>query len=169
MIEPTAERWLPVPGYEGLYEVSDWAHVKSLPRNTTRGGIMKQSTGQHGVQVVNLTRNGKQRVRLVHHLVLEAFVGPCPEGRECCHGDGNPANNRLGNLRWDTHEANMQDAARHGTISTANVTHCPSGHEYNDENTYLYDGRRFCRPCAKVRARAFYEARRAGQSAAQSV
>jgi len=34
---------------------------------------------------------------------------------ECCHGDGNPANNLPGNLRWDTHAENMEDARRHGT------------------------------------------------------
>jgi hypothetical protein len=51
----------------------------------------------------------------VHRLVLEAFAGPCPEGRECCHEDGDPANNSLGNLRWDSHQANMDDMLRHGT------------------------------------------------------
>ncbi len=52
----------------------------------------------------------------VHRLVLEAFVGPCPERMEACHfPDRNPANNRLGNLRWDTHEGNEQDKKTHGT------------------------------------------------------
>lgn len=49
-------------------------------------------------------------------LVLEAFVGPCPEGMEACHfPDRDPANNQLENLRWDTHQANMVDKATHGT------------------------------------------------------
>jgi HNH endonuclease len=55
------------------------------------------------------------RRRLVHRLVLEAFVGPCPPGMEACHDpDPNPANNRLENLRWDTHKANQQDMGKHG-------------------------------------------------------
>jgi len=33
---------------------------------------------------------------------------------ECCHEDGNPANNRLDNLRWDTHSANCKEKQRHG-------------------------------------------------------
>jgi hypothetical protein len=33
---------------------------------------------------------------------------------ECCHGDGNPRNNALGNLRWDTDQANQDDRVRHG-------------------------------------------------------
>jgi hypothetical protein len=50
----------------------------------------------------------------VHRLVLEAFVCPCPEGRECCHNDGDPANNALTNLRWNTRKANIEDSRRHG-------------------------------------------------------
>src|SRR4051794_31712386 len=46
---------------------------------------------------------------LVHRLVLEVFVGPCPAGMECCHADGNSLNNALDNLRWDTPEANEAD------------------------------------------------------------
>ena len=45
-----------------------------------------------------------------------AFVGPCPDGMEACHNDGNPANNNLENLRWDTHKSNMWDKIKHGTI-----------------------------------------------------
>jgi hypothetical protein len=43
----------------------------------------------------------------VHHLVLEAFVGPCPEGMECLHGDDIPDNNILSNLQWGTRLANV--------------------------------------------------------------
>src|SRR5262249_29683708 len=59
-------------------------------------------------------RGGKVVCRYVHRLVLEAFVGPCPPGYVACHHDGNTANNRLPNLRWDTQSANMADQARHG-------------------------------------------------------
>lgn len=50
----------------------------------------------------------------VHRLVLEAFIGPCPPGMEACHNDGNPRNNALSNLRWDTSENNSADKIRHG-------------------------------------------------------
>lgn len=54
----------------------------------------------------------------VHRLVLEAFVGPCPEGMEACHDpDPTPANCTLTNLRWDTHANNMEDARRHGRLA----------------------------------------------------
>jgi hypothetical protein len=50
----------------------------------------------------------------VHTLVLKAFVGPCPEGHECCHHDDDPTNNNLTNLRWGTRSDNLHDAARNG-------------------------------------------------------
>jgi len=53
----------------------------------------------------------------IHRLVLQAYVGPCPEGLECCHNDGNASNNKLENLRWDTHKNNVEDQKRHGTLS----------------------------------------------------
>jgi hypothetical protein len=52
---------------------------------------------------------------MAHHLVLEAFVGPRPDGMQCCHGDGNRQNNSPGNLRWDTPLANSRDKQKHGT------------------------------------------------------
>jgi hypothetical protein len=51
---------------------------------------------------------------LVHHAVLKAHVGPCPEGMEAAHGDGNPANNAVTNLRWATPAENSADRERHG-------------------------------------------------------
>ena len=59
---------------------------------------------------------GKNHVRYVHRLVLEAFVGPCPEGLECRHRNGNPSDNRLENLCWGTHAENVADKQSHGTV-----------------------------------------------------
>lgn len=49
--------------------------------------------------------------------VLTAFKGPCPPGRECCHGDGDKRNNTLKNLRWDTRKNNHADKVVHGTTN----------------------------------------------------
>ncbi len=62
-----------------------------------------------------LRADGFYRMRYVHQLVLEAFVGPCPSGLECRHLDGNPDNNQLENLRWGTRLENMADKKLHGT------------------------------------------------------
>jgi hypothetical protein len=64
----------------------------------------------------HLRVNLRGHIRAVHQLVLEAFVGPCPVGLECCHEDDDPTNNRLTNLRWGTRESNISDRFRHGTF-----------------------------------------------------
>lgn len=120
------EIWKPVVGYEGSYEVSNMGRVKSLSRDVRSGQggrgwtrtvtRLRRPVKAQGYQAVGLHKDGCQRVSLVHRLVLEAFVGPCPDGMECCHADGCRDNPRLDNLRWDTHHGNVQDAVRHGTI-----------------------------------------------------
>jgi hypothetical protein len=67
-----------------------------------------------GYKCVKLRKNGKQHHLRVHVLVLRAFVGPRPKGKMCCHGDDNPNNNTLSNLRWDTQKGNSADLARNG-------------------------------------------------------
>lgn len=53
--------------------------------------------------------------RQVHEIVLTTFVGSCPEGLEGCHKNGNPADNRLENLRWGTRKSNIIDSMDHET------------------------------------------------------
>jgi hypothetical protein len=61
--------------------------------------------------------------RFLHRLVLEAFVGPCPPGCVGCHANDDPSDNRLENLRWDTHKANSADAVRNGRYRTGPAHH----------------------------------------------
>ena len=91
--------------------------------------------------------------RLVHRLVLEAFVGPRPEGMVARHLNGDPGDNRLENLAWGTQSENNYDKVRHGTHHNANKTHCPSGHEYRGDNIKWYKGFRFCRACHRISER----------------
>ena len=66
------------------------------------------------LQVV-LYKNNKRFQRKISRLMLETFVGPCPKNKECCHNNGVKDDNRLENLRWDTHSNNVKDAIYHGT------------------------------------------------------
>lgn len=66
---------------------------------------------------VVLSRNGSVFNRSVHILLLTTFIGPCPEGMEACHNDGNSHNSTLSNLRWGTPESNWADRRRHGRSS----------------------------------------------------
>lgn len=164
------EVWKDIVGYEGLYEVSNLGRVKSLPRTSrftrngkevqraVRGRGLVATAKQSGHLLMDLYKEGKRRTWQVHTLVLTAFVGPCPDGMECLHRDGDPTNNRVENLRWGTSSQNRLDSVRHGTHNNARKTHCPSGHEYTTENTYTYpDGRRDCRTCRRLRTRQHYQ------------
>lgn len=155
----TAERWVPVKGYEGLYEVSDRGRMKSLPRKDARGALRKERllkpyVMKHGHHQTGLTKDGVTKYHLIHRLVLEAFVGPCPEGMEACHGEGGPSDNRVENIRWDTRSENMKDVARHGRHAGANKTHCVRGHLLSEPNLIVSqlkrDGARSCRSCNRA-------------------
>lgn len=64
---------------------------------------------------VVLYNSGNRNRYFVHHLVLNAFVGPCSVGMQACHGNGNSQDNRAINLRWDTRSNNNLEKAKHGT------------------------------------------------------
>lgn len=142
-----SERWLPIPGYDN-YQVSDLGRVRGCKK------VLKpQRHSRTRYWHVSLYRNGSVQTRLIHQLVLEAFVGPRPAGCECLHADDNAANNQLSNLRYGSRSANRYDSVRNGRDHNARKTHCPQGHPYIAENVYAYDGRRQCKPCTVSRAR----------------
>jgi hypothetical protein len=156
------EQWRPVPGFEGSYEVSDHGRVRSVDRlvpyrdgnhRRRKGQILAGRLDPDGRPTVSLRKSPPYRAR-VQRLVLEAFVGPAPEGTVCCHNDGDPTNNRLSNLRWDTMTANQLDAVRHGTHWNARKTQCSKGHPLVGDHVRLRlrDGsiRRDCLACRRT-------------------
>lgn len=100
------ERWLPVVGYEDLYAVSSLGRVYTTRRQGSPGGLLKPKLSTHGYLQVSLYRNGEESPRAVHRLVLEAFVGPCPPGMECRHGENGKLDNRASQLCWGTKSDN---------------------------------------------------------------
>ena len=121
----TKEVWRTVKGYNGLYKVSTWGRVKSLDRcipnssgpgtRVMPGRILKAKPGADTYPRVGLSKHGIVVIRRLHVLVLETFIGSCPDGMECRHLDGKPENNRLENLAWGTPTENQRDRAAHGT------------------------------------------------------
>jgi hypothetical protein len=116
------ERWLPVVGYEGLYEVTNRGRVRSLDRNvTTRAGVRRykgralRSTLVNGYPWVTLSLVGKLTARPVHQLVMEAFVGPRPEGQEVRHLNDIKTDCRWPeNLAYGTKKENFADRLVNG-------------------------------------------------------
>jgi hypothetical protein len=119
-----AEEWRDIPGYEGLYMVSNYGAVRSLDRDIThrnrwrmctmrmRGRVLRQYMRHDGYLYVNLTRKA---VLSVHALVAAAFIGERPHGMFVCHNDGNPSNNYIDNIRYCTPRENRMDCIKHGT------------------------------------------------------
>jgi hypothetical protein len=109
--DPPVERWRPVAGYEGLYEVSDAGRVRGLTRTIRgrikgtwrrwQGRILTPERCRSGTLAVQLCRDGTIRKRAVHDLVLEAFATPVPmPRRRGRHHNDDRADNRLPNLEW---------------------------------------------------------------------
>lgn len=139
------ESWLPVPGWEGLYEVSDKGRIRSLPRKTVsgwRGGnVLKPGLDTRGYFFVILTYGRRREQFTVHALVAAAFIGPRPEGADVCHGRMGKHCNEPGNLRYDTRQGNILDSVlRDRTHANAAKECCPlCGSGY-----VLRGGRRYC-------------------------
>jgi len=88
------------------------------PDGEVRGGKynkqLKIHVNNQGYKMVNLRRGVRYHLVAIHRLLLETFVGPCPEGMEAMHLDGNSLNNDLENLEWGPHFVNIQDSIRQG-------------------------------------------------------
>ena len=122
------ELWHPVVGWEDLYLVSSLGRIKSQDRITStigrwgtpqrnhyKGKIIKpvKASGHYRVR---LARDGSAFTKMVHQLVLEAFVGPRPDGLIACHGPRGQWCNELSNLSWGTYSQNNNaDRLRDGT------------------------------------------------------
>ena len=111
------EYWKPVVEYEGLYMVSNWGRVKSFDTYRKgingsvrfyKGRILKPKTNTHGYFQVDLYKNGKKKIHLVHRLVAEAFIEIPEELKhlkgtrylQVNHKDENKQNNNVNNLEW---------------------------------------------------------------------
>jgi hypothetical protein len=127
--------WADVPGYEGVYQVSNFGSVvrlkRVLPSLHAKGvrvrvreiGQVQRGKGQR--LSVYLSFGGEQKWFQVHRMMLLAFKGPStnPEETDVLHNDGNHLNNWLGNLRWGTHTDNMRDKTFHGTQMLGSKNH----------------------------------------------
>lgn len=117
------EIWKDIPGLEGEYQASTLGRIRSLDRKvhvgrsnayrTMRGRILrpgKQNKSGHLTVVLGRAHGSMP----VHTAVALTFIGPRPQGMDVCHNDGNPENNRVENLRYDTRTENIFDVYRIG-------------------------------------------------------
>lgn len=130
------ETWKAVPGFEGLYEVSDQGRVRSLDRVTPqvhfasgkmmhvhrRSRVLKPIS-YDGYFSVNLYRDGQMIPTPVHRAVAGAFLGPRPQGRVIRHLDGVKTNNTPANLAYGTCKDNSADDMRNGVTRLGERAH----------------------------------------------
>ena len=126
------EVWKPIKDYEGLYEISNLGRVKSLNyKKTGKEKILKNVENNYGYLMVGLTKNGKQKLFLVHTLVAEAFI-PNPENKPCIdHINTIRTKNYVWNLRWVTHEENSNNPLTKNKMSE-------NHREQIRENNHMY-------------------------------
>jgi len=116
----TNEIWMPVNGYEGLYQVSNLGRVRALERSrlvrdshggymirTDQGRIVSQTDNGHGYLIVQLRKDGRRKNHYAHRLVAEAFCANPDKKRVVNHKDYNTKNNQPENLEWVTTKENV--------------------------------------------------------------
>lgn len=118
------ESWADIPGYSGLYKISDQGRVKSVKRFRTAlrnrkeysagvpERILKSAANSRGYYTVSLHRDGDGGTSyMVHHLVAAVFIGNRPSGSDVHHRDGNKANNSLRNLEYKDESDHIREHA----------------------------------------------------------
>lgn len=101
-----------IPGFPGYFADTDGALWSE--RRGTRRRLKYATLKKLPYQMARLYQNSVSCHVLVHRIILLTFVGPCPPGMWCRHLDGNPRNNALENLQWNTVSENLRDRKRHG-------------------------------------------------------
>lgn len=117
------EKWIDITGYEGLYKVSDLGRVKSLPRNTTSGRVLRQNKSRF-YPTVCLSKENRFESVSVHRLVAIHFIQNPDNKPYVNHRDGNKFNNNASNLEWVTPSENKIHAMKNGlTFSPRGENH----------------------------------------------
>ena len=110
------EQWKEIPGYEGIYEVSNYGQVKRIKdeHNTYAGKILAGGFDEDGYHLVLLYKGGKRRMFKVHRLVAQAFI-PNPDNLpQVNHKNTRKWDNAADNLEWSTAKHNINHAIDNG-------------------------------------------------------
>ena len=135
------EEWKDIPGYEGIYLVSNLGRIKSLSRKVKSKGtgfyfskerLLRQQIQRNGYATVTLyNTSGKPKMFLVHRLVGVAFVPNLTEGDIIDHKDCNKLNNSCENLQWTTQKGNCNNPITRKHISDWQANgNCPQCGKY---------------------------------------
>jgi hypothetical protein len=118
---PQSLQILPIPNFPDYFVSADgnvWS-MKPKSKNTQRPiNPRKLTPGIYKYRLVCLCRGKSRITKPVGRLVLETFIGPCPQSMEMCHGPNGKLDDSLQNLSWGTRSKNMgKDKLRDGTAN----------------------------------------------------
>lgn len=139
----TEERWLPVVGWEGLYEVSDRGRVKSLARDLgdklgrphpVIERVLRPTLAVIGYPVVSLHASGRSRWTItVHRLVATAFIENPNNHPFVNHKNSERTDNSVSNLEWCTHAENVAHAHDLGRLTGRPKGYVSDKRKFSDE------------------------------------
>lgn len=140
------ETWVHIPGFEGLYMISNIGRVKSLVRGKVKKEIiMKTPINKDGYMTVGFWKNSKAHLLKVHRLVAESFLKECYfHGASVNHKDGNKVNNNLENLEWVTPAQNSKHAKELGLYATG-----PRNGRFKDGKHVIGAYNKICGSCKR--------------------
>lgn len=113
------EKWSEISGYEGIYQISNHGHIRSVTRYIMNrwgtgtlllGKTLSPKTDDGGYLVIGLTRDKKKTFFSIHRLVALTFITNDGDKRTVNHKDGDKKNNFAENLEWATHREQMSHA-----------------------------------------------------------
>jgi hypothetical protein len=123
-MENQKEVWLPVKGYEGIYEVSNLGRVKSLKRKKILIDIiLKPNVNKYGYKYIVLSKNKDKKTFAIHRLVALCFIDN-DKNKPCVnHINGVKTNNFVHNLEWCTYSENINHALKIGLRKDVSENH----------------------------------------------
>lgn len=137
-----------------------WAKVDKTPGQGRNGDcwawIGAKNKRGYGIFNKGKTALKKSVVLPAHRMAYEIHMGVSAADLLVCHKCDNPSCVNPEHFFLGTHKDNAQDMSAKGRSAQQQITHCPSGHMYNDENTRFYKSQRVCRMCDRLRARKRY-------------
>ena len=120
------EEWRSIPGYEGLYEISNMGRIRSLERTIVdtngRKRRIKQAIMIHRYtkrmdrrdEIINLSKDGIKKTHRVSRLVAMTWCKDYQDGLTVNHIDGNTLNNNASNLECISLEENVRKGHKDG-------------------------------------------------------